>query len=85
MGLWLPLARPPLGTWPATQACALTRNRTSEPLVCRLVLSPDTHQLGHTFLFGIFKIKEIHKNLLQYLYFNSFLFSFSEVMLCMSS
>ena len=24
--VWLPLARPPQGTWPATQACALTGN-----------------------------------------------------------
>ena len=24
--VWLPLARPLLGTWPATQACALTGN-----------------------------------------------------------
>ena len=23
---WSPLARPPLGTWPATQACVLTGN-----------------------------------------------------------
>ena len=28
----LPLACPLLGTWPATQACALTENRTSDPL-----------------------------------------------------
>ena len=31
---------PPLGTWPATQACALTGNQTSNLLVCRPVLSP---------------------------------------------
>ena len=24
INVWLPLARPPLGTWPTTQACALT-------------------------------------------------------------
>ena len=30
----------PLGTWPATQACALTGDRTSDPLVCRLTFSP---------------------------------------------
>ena len=35
---------PLLGTWPATQACALTGNRTSGPLVHRSALSP----LGHT-------------------------------------
>ena len=29
----LPLMCPPLDTWPATQACALTGNRTSDPLV----------------------------------------------------
>ena len=38
--VWLPLARPLLGTWPATQACALTGNRTSKPLVHRPALSP---------------------------------------------
>ena len=42
--MWLSLTRPILGTWPATQACALTGNRTSNPLVCRPVLNP----LGHT-------------------------------------
>ena len=31
---------PLLGTWPATQACALTGNGTSDPLVPRPVLSP---------------------------------------------
>ena len=31
----LPLARPQLGTWPTTQACALTGNRTSGLSVCR--------------------------------------------------
>ena len=25
---------PPLGTWPSTQACALTGNRTGNPLIC---------------------------------------------------
>ena len=34
----LPLTCPQLGTWPATQACALTGTRTSVLLVCRLVL-----------------------------------------------
>ena len=34
------LCAPLLGTWPAIQACALTGNRTSDPLVHRLVLSP---------------------------------------------
>ena len=26
INVWLPLTRPPLGTWPATQTCALTGN-----------------------------------------------------------
>ena len=34
---------PLLGTWPTTQACALTGNRTGDPLVYRSVLSPLSH------------------------------------------
>ena len=34
---------PQLGTWPATQACILTGNRTSGPLVHRQVLNPLSH------------------------------------------
>ena len=34
---------PALGTWPATQACALTGNQTGDPLVRRLVLNPLSH------------------------------------------
>ena len=41
--VWLPLKHPLLGTWPTTQACALTRNRTSNPLILRLALSPLSH------------------------------------------
>ena len=41
--VWLPLTRPILGTWPAAQAGALTGNQTSDPLVCRLLLSPLSH------------------------------------------
>ena len=40
---WLPLPGPQLGTWPATQACTLTGNRTSDISVCRLVLNPLSH------------------------------------------
>ena len=36
-------ALPTGGTWPATQACALTGNQTSNPLVRRLVLNPLSH------------------------------------------
>ena len=40
INVWLPLMCPPLGTWPAAQACALTGNRTGDPLVCRPALNP---------------------------------------------
>ena len=47
---WLPLVRPLLGTWPVTQACALTGNRTGNPLVRRPALSPLSHtSQGTTF------------------------------------
>ena len=34
---------PPTGTWPVTQACALTGNQTSDILVCRTMLNPLSH------------------------------------------
>ena len=41
---------PALGTWPTTQACALTGNQTSDPLVSRLALNPLSHSSqGSTF------------------------------------
>ena len=43
INVWLPLSRPLLGTWPATQVCALTGNQTSDPLVHRPVLNPLSH------------------------------------------
>ena len=43
MNAWLPLPRPLLGTWPATQACALIGNGKGDPLVCRLALNPLSH------------------------------------------
>ena len=43
INVWLPLACPLLGTWPATQACALTGNRAGDSLVHRLALSPLSH------------------------------------------
>ena len=39
----LPLTWPQLGTWPTTQACALTRNQTSDLSICRLMLNPLSH------------------------------------------
>ena len=39
--MWLPVMRhPPVGTWPTTQACGLTGNRTSDPLFHRPALNP---------------------------------------------
>ena len=43
VSVWLPLAHSILGTWPATHACALTGNRTSDLLVC----SPALNLLSH--------------------------------------
>ena len=43
INVWLPFAYPLLGTWPATQARALTGNQTRAPLVRRLALSPLSH------------------------------------------
>ena len=44
---------PPTGdlTWPATQACALIGNQTSDPLVLRTALSPLSHMPHQTGLF----------------------------------
>ena len=43
INIWLPLMRPLLATWPATQAYALTGNQTSDFLVLRLALNPLSH------------------------------------------
>ena len=59
INVWLPLACPLLGTWPAIQACALTGNQTSDPLVfCRPALNPLSHtsQGSITFSYPIQKI-----------------------------
>ena len=40
INVWLPLKQPLMGAWPATQACALTENRTGNPLVLRPTLNP---------------------------------------------
>ena len=45
INVWLPLALPLLGTWPATQACALTRNWTSDPF---FGLQPTLSPLSYT-------------------------------------
>ena len=40
ISVWLPLTCPQLGTWPTSQACALTGNRTGDSLVHRPTLNP---------------------------------------------
>ena len=43
INVWLPFTCPQVGTWPTTQACALTGNQTSDPLIHRLELNPLSH------------------------------------------
>ena len=40
ISVWLPLICPLLGTWPASQACVLSRNGTGGPLLHSPVVSP---------------------------------------------
>ena len=55
INMWLPLVCLLLGTWPATKACALTGNRTGDPLVHRPVLNPlsRTSQGYHSIFFWL--------------------------------
>ena len=55
--MWLSLACPSLGTWPAAQALALTRNQTSDPLLLRPALNQSTepHQPGVVDSSGVWK------------------------------
>ena len=48
INVWLPLKCPLLGTWPATQACALTGNGT---LLHRPALNPLSHSSQGCFCF----------------------------------
>ena len=43
INVWLPLMCSLRGTWTATQACALTENGTSDPLVHRPAFNPLSH------------------------------------------
>ena len=63
--VWLPLTCPKLGIWPATQACALTGNRTDDPMVCRPALNP----LSHTRQSHVFKLFK-HLFLLYFLHYH---------------
>ena len=52
--MWLPLACPLLGTWPATQVCALTGNWTGDPNFGSQACTQSTepHQPGTFFKFS---------------------------------
>ena len=54
-----------MGTWPETQECALTRNRTSDLLVSRLAFNPLSHtSQGYFYLFKIdLRERESHLSL----------------------
>ena len=55
ISVWLLLTCFPLGSWPTTQECALTGNRTDDPLVCRPAPNPLSHtSQGSTHVFLIF-------------------------------
>ena len=43
INVWMFLKRPLLETWPTIQACALSGNQTSDPLVHRPALNPLSH------------------------------------------
>ena len=43
INVWLPLMRPLPGTWPATQACALTGNPTGDPFGSQAGTQPTEH------------------------------------------
>ena len=51
INVWLLLGCPLLGTWPATQACALTGNGTGDPLVYAITQSTKLHQPGQICFF----------------------------------
>ena len=58
INVWLPLPCPQPGTWPATQACTLTGNRTSDPFVHRLAFNPLSHS-SQCLLFQVKNNKEM--------------------------
>ena len=48
INVWLPLMHPLLGTWPATQACALIGNMNRQPFALQSgAQSTEPHQPGH--------------------------------------
>ena len=62
---------PPLGTWPASQACASTGNQISDLLVHRSVLSPLSYTSQGTIFFNIKKNPQGQNLKSNFLYFQS--------------
>ena len=76
INVWLPVTRPQLGTWPATQACVLTGNRTGDLWFHRPALNPLSHTIqGSRVFIRMFEVLCISE--LINLFFHGFqLFSF---------
>ena len=51
INVWMFLKCPLLETWPTIQACALSGNQTSDPLVHRPALNPPSHTSQGNILF----------------------------------
>ena len=78
--IWLPLTRPQQGTWPTTQACALTGNRTSSLSDHRPALSPLSHtSQGHLLIFLF-----TNTYLFTYLFTSVFIYSFIHPLECLA-
>ena len=63
ISVWLPFVCPLLGTWPATQARALTGNQTGHPLAHRRALNPLSHPARANLLLLYFMVFVPRKHL----------------------
>ena len=74
INVWSPLTHLLLGTWPVTQACSLTGNQTSDPLVHRPLLNPLSHtsQGGKIFVNSRDEHVEVYCNILYLCMFHIF-------------
>ena len=59
INVWLLLKCPQLGIWPATQACALTGNRTGNPLIRTPALNPLSYTSQGWFIFFVYSSKSV--------------------------
>ena len=72
--MWLLLVQPLLGTWPTTQAYALTGNQTGDPLVCRPVLNPLSYtRQNHLVFLYKFTLKSLVSLIHDYLFIMPFI------------